>query len=81
MAGSKRNKGTVLNVCVGYGGRGEILNGVKGVVRDVIGGRLSEEEAEGMTEDEFGGETESRAEYFSYAIILLKTPTPFLTPG
>lgn len=50
---TKNNTGMVLNVCVGYGGRDEILNGVKGVVEDVKSKVIDYEDVFNMTGEEF----------------------------
>ena len=41
---SENNTGMVLNVALNYGGRFEILNAVKSVVKDVLDGNLDESE-------------------------------------
>ncbi|GMH52337.1 hypothetical protein TL16_g01212 [Triparma laevis f. inornata] len=50
---TKNNTGMVLNVCVGYGGRDEILNGVKSVVEDVKSKVIDYEDVFNMTGEEF----------------------------
>ena len=51
---TKNNTGMVLNVCVGYGGRDEILNGVKGVVEDFKSKVVDFEDVLKMDDEGFG---------------------------
>jgi len=53
VAGTKHNKGLVLNVCVGYTGRDEIVNAAKGLVGDVLEGTLEKGDVDNMTAEDF----------------------------
>ena len=44
IAQLKDNSGLILNLALNYGGRSEIVDGIKGIVRDIREGRVDEED-------------------------------------